>query len=97
MTRSNLIAYIEKNNLRHEIHVTEKTDRWTTELIGFEKKGKGLLWHWFEVMTRIADENHPGGQYVTFDHSYSQRTGRIKKGTMHSVKLSISIKDNLAK
>ncbi len=45
-------------------------------------KGKGV-WHWFDV--------YDNGNFVIFNHSYSQNTGRTFKGIMHEIKVKTGL------
>jgi hypothetical protein len=40
------------------------------------------VWHWFEVTN---------DGFVDFDHSYSQNTGKTKRGVMHMIRVKESL------
>jgi hypothetical protein len=75
MNRNELIENAKAKKFTIEFSET----RYGTELIGINK-GK-WNYHWFEVM----------GDSVYFNHTYSQLTGRTKKGVMHSIRVKTSL------
>jgi hypothetical protein len=94
LNRTNLISWATRNANNVEIMTTQELvmsngDIYKTEMIGFEKKGKGLVYHWFKVYTDV--KNGDVSESVHFDHSYSQRTGSSKKGWKHEWKLRQSM------
>lgn len=51
-------------------------------LVGFQVKQ--WIWHWFRVYDSYT--------YMLFDHTYSQNTGRSKRGVCHMLKVQDSIR-----
>ena len=50
-------------------------------MIGIKFKNQHT-WHWFEIY---------GNDEVMFDHSYSQNTGKVHRGTSHRMRIKESL------
>lgn len=79
MTKNELINNAKAKGFQIEF----STDKFDNELIGINK-GK-WSYHWFRVW------NYRGEDEVSFYHTYSQLTGKSKKGTMHSIRVERSL------
>ena len=76
MTKQQLIDNATAKNFKIEFG----ENKFGNELIGINKNN--WVWHWFEV--------YPWGN-VFFKQSYSQITGKSKKGTMHGLRVEMSL------
>ena len=97
MKPSDLIRYIESNGLNHEktapfSYVSSKGNTFHEYKIGFEKKGKGLVYHWFKIFVEIDAYGTTVYASARFDHSYSQRTGSVNRGLMHGLEVERPIR-----
>lgn len=77
MTIEEIKSQLEKTGIEHEIRKNEEQS-WQT-LIGIKLRSKHV-WHWFTY------NQFTNSTFTSFDHSYSQNTGRTKKGLAHRIK-----------
>lgn len=78
MIKQELIQTATAKNFQIEF----SKDKFDQEMIGV-CKGKGN-WHWFTVLEETG--------YCLFHHTYSQNTGRTKKGIRHGLEVALSLK-----
>jgi hypothetical protein len=76
MNKTQLIEKANQKNFRVEFSL----DQFGEEMIGINKNKS--CYHWFNVFSN-GD--------VMFNHTYSMNTGTTKKGTMHGLRVYMSL------
>jgi hypothetical protein len=78
MTKQQLIDNATARNFKVEF----SQDKYGDILIGINKNNN--CYHWFNLF---------GGDII-FNHTYSMNTGKINKGTMHGIRVIMSLENN---
>jgi len=87
-----LIDLLDKKKIKYEI--MGRDEREISEDTTYREKMIGLstnkhTYHWFR-WTSIM-----GKEFIDFDHTYSQNTGRSKRGLSHRIKVTRSLEKKL--
>lgn len=95
MTLQDILTYAELKGYESQRHLVDASSFYTEEIVGFKVTGQHV-WHWFKQTTFVATQTREARVFLSFDHSYSQNTGRTKRGLMHRLRMESKIREALA-